>query len=224
MSTIGPYCNTKNIYVHVDAAYAGSAFICPEFQHYLEGIESADSFCFNPHKWLLTSYDCCTMWFKDKSLMMDNYNTDSIYVQSNGLKSLESLRNCSIQFTRKFRGLKLWMVMKVFGVEYLQEYIRHHIKLTKEFEAFVHADNRFEIIQEVVMGLVCFRLRGDNSLTEKLLEKIYERREIFLIQSVIKGTFFLRFAIGSNYINANDIEFIWNHIKSLADEFVMKDD
>lgn len=220
MHSIGPYCKMKQIYVHVDAAYAGAAFICPEYQHYLAGVESVDSLVINPHKWLQTSFDCSVMWFKNKNLMMDNYNTDATYIlpfdyQNSSKKSINSLRNCSIQFSRKFRAFKLWMVLTLFGTEYFQNYIRSHIKWAKKFESYVLNDNRFEIVEDVVMGFVCFRLKGDNKFTKTLLQMIYDKREIYLVPSQINDIFFLRYAIGGNS-QESDVSDVWNHIQSLT--------
>lgn len=220
LSTIGPLCESNKIWVHIDAAYAGTAFICQEYQHYMKGIESSDSYCFNPHKWMLISLDCCAMWLKDKSWMMDYYNADGVYAQSNGIKSIDTMRNCSVQFSRRFRSLKLWMVFKIYGVEHIQNFIRNHIKLAKQFESFVMKDDNFELIQEVTLGLICFRLKGENSLTKCLLQKIYERCEIFLVPGKINGVFFLRVAIGSIFIKPEDVKLIWNEISLLGREVV----
>lgn len=222
LDEIGPICNRYNIWVHSDAAYAGAAFILPEFQKFMKGIETTDSMCFNPHKWLLVSYDCCVMWFKNRKWFSENYKIEATYVSANNFKFMPSLADCSLQFTRRFRALKLWFVLKILGIEYLQNYLRHHIKLAKYLESLVLSDDRFEVTQEVLLSLVCFRLKGDNSLTEELLQKIYNRGEIFLVPCHIKGVFMLRFAIQSNFIVESDVDFIWNEISSLANEIVVK--
>lgn len=186
----------------------------------MKGIEYVDTFNFNPHKWMLVNFDCSALWFKDKQWMEDTYNLDAIYLRQSLSTPMPSLRNCSIPFGRRFRSLKLWFVLRIFGVEYLQSYIRNQINYAKKFESKCLNDSRFEIIQEVLMGLVCFRLKEGNIKNEILLEKIYKRGNIFLVPGYAKEKLFLRFAIGSNCIQSHDIDFIWDEISNAADEIL----
>lgn len=207
------------IWVHVDAAYAGSAFICPEYRPLLNGIENADSFNFNPYKWMLTNFDCCAMWLKEPNWIVDSYNVDQMYLKQSDHQpssAVPDYRQWQIPFGRRFRALKLWFVLRLYGVENLQAHIRRHCAFAKQFEILCRQDDRFEIIQEVQMGLVCFRLKGSNELNEALLKRINGRGNIHLVPSKIGDTYFLRLSIGSRFINADDIEYSWNEIKEAA--------
>uniref|UniRef100_A0A8C0B1S0 Aromatic-L-amino-acid decarboxylase n=1 Tax=Buteo japonicus TaxID=224669 RepID=A0A8C0B1S0_9AVES len=184
---LGPICNKENIWMHIDAAYAGSAFICPEFRHLLNGVEFADSFNFNPHKWLLVNFDC-SHW--------------------------------QIPLGRRFRSLKLWFVLRMYGVTGLQEHVRKHVRLSHQFEHLVLQDGRFEICAEVVLGLVCFRLKGSNELNKALLKSINEAKKIHLVPCHLREKFVLRFAICSRTVESTHIKFAWQHISQLATDLL----
>ncbi|KAJ0065882.1 hypothetical protein NL108_000125, partial [Boleophthalmus pectinirostris] len=162
---LGPICNEENMWMHVDAAYAGSAFICPEYRPLLNGIEFADSFNFNPHKWLLVNFDCSAMWVKKRADLIGAFKIEPTYLKHDNQESGDSTLNFNkllhwqIPLGRRFRSLKLWFVFRLFGIKQLQAHIRKHIALAKEFESLVRADKRFEICAEVVLGLVCFRIK-----------------------------------------------------------------
>ncbi|XP_017776874.1 PREDICTED: aromatic-L-amino-acid decarboxylase [Nicrophorus vespilloides] len=218
LDEIGPVCNANNVWLHVDAAYAGSAFICPEFRYLMKGIERADSFNFNPHKWLLVNFDCSAMWLKDPSWLVNAFNVDPLYLQHDQQGSAPDYRHWQIQLGRRFRSLKLWFVLRLYGIENLQTFIRKHVALAHHFESLVRKDDRFEITEEVIMGLVCFRLRGKNEISENLLKNINARGVIHLVPSKINDVYFLRLAICSRYTETADIELSWNEIKVVANE------
>lgn len=218
LDQIGPVCKKEDVWLHIDAAYAGSAFICPEYRHYLKGAEYADSFNFNPHKWMLVTFDCSAMWLKDPSDVIDAFNVDPLYLKHEQQGSAPDYRHWQIPLGRRFRALKLWFVMRLYGVSNLQAHIRKQIALAHEFEAYVNEDPLFELIGDVSMGLVCFRLKGSNEINEQLLKRINGNGKIHLVPSKIRGTFFLRLAICSRYTESHDIKFSWDEIKSLATE------
>lgn len=120
LDEIGPIGNRYNIWVHVDAAYAGSAFICPEYRHLMKGIETAESFNFNPHKWLLVNFDCSAMWLKDPNWVVNAFNVDPLYLKHDQQGSAPDYRHWQIPLGRRFRALKLWFVLRLYGVENLQ--------------------------------------------------------------------------------------------------------
>ncbi|KAJ8921089.1 hypothetical protein NQ315_015886 [Exocentrus adspersus] len=212
LDEIGPVCNEYNVWLHVDAAYAGSAFICPEYRYLMKGIERADSFNFNPHKWMLVNFDCSAMWLKDPSWLVNAFNVDPLYLRHAQQGSAPDYRHWQIPLGRRFRSLKLWFVLRLYGVENLQAHIRKQIDLAHYFESLVRSDERFEITEEVIMGLVCFRLKDSNDVNEALLKRLNGRGE----------TYFLRLAICSKFTEQEDIDISWKEIKETADEVLAK--
>ncbi|CAH1792589.1 unnamed protein product [Owenia fusiformis] len=220
---LGPICEKEGVWMHIDAAYAGSAFICPEYRYLLDGVEHAMSFDFNPHKWLLVNFDCSAMWLKDSSYLIDAFNVDAEFLKTgrNGIKkTMPDFRHWQLSFSRRFRSLKLWFVLRLYGVRALQENIRKHIALAREFEGLVVKDGRFEIVAEVIMGLVCFRMKGPNEPNKKLLELIIKDGRIHLVASKIRATYCIRFCVVANQTDSNDIKYAWSVIAELATRII----
>ncbi|XP_067854783.1 aromatic-L-amino-acid decarboxylase [Heptranchias perlo] len=215
---LGPICNSENIWMHIDAAYAGSAFICPEFRPLLNGVEFSDSFNFNPHKWLLVNFDCSAMWVKKRSELIGAFNMDPLYLkhdhQDSGL--ITDYRHWQIPLGRRFRSLKMWFVFRLYGVKGLQEYIRKQVDLAHEFENLVRQDEQFEIVSDVVLGLVCFRLKGSNDLNKKLIKRINEMRKIHIVPCQLRDKFVLRFAVCARTVESKHIQYAWQNIKEIA--------
>uniref|UniRef100_A0A0B6ZQK2 Aromatic-L-amino-acid decarboxylase n=1 Tax=Arion vulgaris TaxID=1028688 RepID=A0A0B6ZQK2_9EUPU len=160
LSELGPICTHHDVWFHIDAAYAGSACICPEYRYLLDGVEHSMSFSFNPHKWMLVNFDCSAMWIKNRDLVSGAFELDPLYLKhDNQGQIMPDYRHWQIPLGRRFRSLKLWFVIRVYGIEGLQTQIRKDVSLTKEFEALVRKDQRFEIVGTVTLGLVCFRLK-----------------------------------------------------------------
>ncbi|KAM9308236.1 aromatic-L-amino-acid decarboxylase [Gastrophryne carolinensis] len=218
LEELGPICKEENIWLHIDAAYAGSAFICPEFRYLMKGVEFADSFNFNPHKWLLVNFDCSAFWVKRRSDLIGAFKLDPLYLQHDQQESglVTDYRHWQIPLGRRFRSLKLWFVLRMYGVKGLQEHIRKHVRLAYEFLELVKQDGRFEICAQVVLGLVCFRLKGSNKLNQSLLQKINDLKKIHLVPCCLEDKFVLRFAICAAATESRHITFAWKHIKELA--------
>ncbi|XP_039592718.1 aromatic-L-amino-acid decarboxylase [Polypterus senegalus] len=220
----GPICNSEHIWMHIDAAYAGSAFICPEFRPLLNGVEFADSFNFNPHKWLLVNFDCSAMWVKKRTDIIGAFKMDPLYLQHDHQESglVTDYRHWQIPLGRRFRSLKLWFVFRIYGKKGLQEHIRKQVKLAHEFENLVLQDDRFEICAEVIMGLVCFRLKGSNELNENLLKMINISRKIHLVPCHLAGAFVLRLAVCARTTDSKHIHLAWKTISEMATELLGK--
>ncbi|XP_037909369.1 aromatic-L-amino-acid decarboxylase isoform X2 [Hermetia illucens] len=214
----GPVGNRYGLWVHIDAAYAGSAFICPEYRHLMRGIETADSFNFNPHKWLLVNFDCSAMWLKDPTWLVNAFNVDPLYLKHEMQGSAPDYRHWQIPLGRRFRALKLWFVLRLYGIENLQAHIRRHCGFAKQFEGLVLKDPRFEIVAKVQMGLVCFRLKESNELNEQLLKSINSRGNVHMVPSKINGKYFLRMAVCSRFTVSEDMEYTWNEVKAATEE------
>ncbi|XP_033983162.1 aromatic-L-amino-acid decarboxylase-like [Trematomus bernacchii] len=222
ITELGPICNEEQMWMHIDAAYAGSAFICPEFRPLLNGIEFADSFNFNPHKWLLVNFDCSAMWVKKRESIIGAFKVEPLYLKHENQESgvITDYRHWQIPLGRRFRSLKMWFVFRLYGLQGLQDHIRKQVALAKEFESLVRADNRFEICAKVVMGLVCFRLKGSNGLSELLLKRINKSREIHLVPCQLSARFVLRFAICARSTESRHIQHAWKHITKLTSEML----
>ncbi|KAK3798593.1 hypothetical protein RRG08_008983 [Elysia crispata] len=219
LAELGPICTQEGLWMHVDAAYAGSACICPEFRHLLDGVEHSMSFNFNPHKWMRVNFDCSTMWFKDRYSVTEAFEVDPLYLKHDHQgKAMPDYRHWHIPLGRRFRSLKVWFVLRMFGVSGLQQQIRKDVLLAHQFERLVLADPRFEIFGEVVLGLVCFRFKGDNAINERLNKMINDDRRIHITPSAVKGTYFLRFAVCASSTQGADVTYAWSVVKEMADK------
>lgn len=216
---IGPIAKKYDIWLHIDAAYAGTAFVCPEYRHLMRGIEFADSFNCGPHKWLLINNGCSVIWYQNSKWIVNSLGAfkQAINENSDNLDMIPEYRQWQISTARPFRSLKLWIVLRLYGIENLQEHIRRGCALAKQFEALCCADNRFEIVGSVQLGLVCFRLKESNELNQILLDTILKRKNIFLLSGEFKGVLFLRLAIGSKAA-PHDIQYTWHEISIVASE------
>uniref|UniRef100_A0A8C6VRX5 Aromatic-L-amino-acid decarboxylase n=1 Tax=Naja naja TaxID=35670 RepID=A0A8C6VRX5_NAJNA len=171
------------------------------------------SFNFNPHKWLLVNFDCSTMWVKKRLDLTCAFKIDPVYLKSH---LCFILQHWQIPLGRRFRSLKMWFVFRMYGVSGLQEYIRKHVRLAHEFKDLVLQDDRFEICADVILGLVCFRLKGSNELNEVLLKNINDARKIHLVPCHLRGKFVLRFAICARTVESSHIQFAWKNITTIA--------
>lgn len=142
---IGQVCREFNLWLHVDAAYAGSAFICPEFRTWLKGIQYADSIAFNPSKWLMVHFDCTAMWVKNSVAVHRTFNVEPLYLQHENSGLAIDYMHWQIPLSKRFRALKMWFVLRSYGIKGLQAHIREGVRLAQKFEALVLADYRFEI-------------------------------------------------------------------------------
>ncbi|XP_054713370.1 aromatic-L-amino-acid decarboxylase-like [Uloborus diversus] len=216
LKEIGTVCSKEDIWLHIDAAYAGSSFICPEFRPLLDGVELADSFNFNPHKWLLVGFDCSTMWVKNRLDITEAFSVNPTYLKHEKEGQIPDYRHWQIPLGRRFRSLKMWFVFRMYGIRKLQEHIRKHVALAKEFERLVCGDARFEVVEPVLLGLVCFRLKGPNHLNEELNRRVNERRRIHITPTRVRDRYILRFAICSRVTTSEDITFAWEEIRQVA--------
>jgi aromatic-L-amino-acid/L-tryptophan decarboxylase len=218
-----------NAWVHIDAAYAGSACICPEFRHHLDGVERVDSISMSPHKWLMTCLDCTCLWVRDTHRLTDSLETNPEYLKNDASESgtVTDLKDMQVGVGRRFRGLKLWMVMRTYGSAKLQEHIRSDVAMAKMFEDAVRADHRFEVVVPRNFALVCFRIRPQGTdLTEEdadvvnreLMERLNRTGKAYLAHTAIGGKFVLRFAVGSSLQEERHVRSAWELIKKTTTE------
>uniref|UniRef100_A0A8D3ATF4 Histidine decarboxylase n=1 Tax=Scophthalmus maximus TaxID=52904 RepID=A0A8D3ATF4_SCOMX len=201
LSELGPVCTEEGLWLHVDAAYAGSAYFCPELRWSLEGIEFAHSFVFNPSKWMMVHFDCTAFWVKDKYKLQQTFTVDPHW---------------QIPLSRRFRSLKLWFVMRTFGLKNLQAHITHGIEMAKLLESHIRSDPHFEVPAERHLGLVVFCLKGGNALTQELLRRLTRSGTMYLIPADIHTKRIIRFTVTSQFTTADDILKDWGTISKMA--------
>ncbi|KAG6695798.1 hypothetical protein I3842_09G115900 [Carya illinoinensis] len=160
---LGPLCDVAKDYglwVHIDAAYAGSACICPEFRHFMDGVEGVNSLSLNAHKWLFTPLDCCCLWVKDLSALIKSLSTYPEFLRNKASysKQVVDYKEWQITLSRRFRALKLWFVLRSYGAANLRNFMRSHVKVAKLFEGIVAMDKRFEIVVPRNFAMICFRI------------------------------------------------------------------
>ncbi|CAI5442109.1 unnamed protein product [Caenorhabditis angaria] len=217
LSEIGPICKNNDLWLHVDAAYAGSAMICPEFRPLMNGIEYAMSFNTNPNKWMLLNFDCSTMWVRDRFKLTQALVVDPLYLQHSWAGESIDYRHWGIPLSRRFRSLKLWFVIRMYGVEGLQKYIREHVRLAKRFEMLLKNDARFEVINEVIMGLVCFRLKGDDKINKSLLTILNASGRIHMVPASLSDRYVIRFCVCAENATDKDIDTAFEIIAQTAE-------
>ncbi|CAO2201410.1 unnamed protein product [Urochloa humidicola] len=219
-----------NAWVHIDAAYAGSACICPEFRHHLDGVERVDSISMSPHKWLLTCLDCTCLWVRDTHRLTDSLETNPEYLKNDASESgtVTDLKDMQVGVGRRFRGLKLWMVMRTYGAAKLQEHIRSDVAMAKMFEDSVRSDGRFEVVVPRNFALVCFRIKPCGAMTEEdaaeanreLMEHLNRTGKAYLAHTVVGGKFVLRFAVGSSLQEERHVRNAWELIRKTTAEIM----
>ena len=215
---IGEICRDENLWLHVDAAMAGTATLCPELRYLNAGLEHADSYAFDPHKWMFTSFDCSCLYVKSRNALIDTLSILPEYLRNQATESgaVIDYRDWHIPLGRRFRALKLWFVIRHYGVEGLRHHIRRHIELAQHFASWVEADERFELVAPVPLNLVCFRHRGSDGVNEKLMNQLNESGKIFLTHTKLDGRFVLRMAIGQTETEEEHVERAWDLIRELA--------
>jgi aromatic-L-amino-acid decarboxylase len=215
---IGAVCREYGVWLHVDAALAGSAAVCPEFHWVHDGVELADSYCFNPHKWLLTNFDCDCFYVADRATLIRTLSVLPEYLRNKATESgaVVDYRDWHVPLGRRFRSLKLWFVIRHYGVEGLRRHIRRHVALARDFAGWVEADPDFEVVAPVVLNLVCFRVRGSDTLNRRLLDAVNASGSIFITHTTLDGRFVLRLALGGTYTERRHVERAWELLRSTA--------
>jgi aromatic-L-amino-acid decarboxylase len=198
-------------WVHVDAAWAGVATVCPELRWLNDGIELADSYCTNPHKWLLTNFDCDAFWVADRAALIGALSILPEYLRNAATDSgaVIDYRDWHVPLGRRFRALKLWTVIRWYGAEGLRAHIRDHIALAQEFASWVSADARFELLAPHPLALVTFRLRAGDDATRQLMERVNGSGRMYLTHTVVNGAVALRLAIGSPQTQPHHVQAAW---------------
>ncbi|MDQ6851615.1 MAG: aminotransferase class V-fold PLP-dependent enzyme [Actinomycetota bacterium] len=203
-------------WLHVDGAWAGVAAVAPELRWLNDGLDQADSYCTNPHKWLLTNFDCDAFWVADRAALVGALSILPEFLRNAASESGAVLdyRDWHVPLGRRFRALKLWAVIRWYGAAGLREHIRGHVALAQEFASRVAVDERFELLAPHPLSLVTFRLLDGDEATRAVLERVNSSGELYLTHTVVNGQFALRLAIGSPLTERRHVEAAWRALSS----------
>lgn len=225
LAEIGPICRKYKTWLHVDAAYGGSAAILPEMQHLLSGIEHADSFVFNPHKWLLTNFDCSAYFVQDVDTLLRTFRSDPEYLKTVYDPEVVNFRDWGIPLGRRFRALKLWFVLRSYGVEGLQQHLRQHIAWAKELASWIEDSPLFSCMAPVSLGLLCLRYTPPHlapedprvdTLNEQLLRAVNAHRRFHLTHTRLHNQYTIRVSIGQHTTTHQDVADLWTLLQQEA--------
>jgi aromatic-L-amino-acid decarboxylase len=217
---IGRICRDHTLWLHVDAAMSGTAALCPEFRHIHDGVESGDSYCFNPHKWMFTNFDCDCFYVADRKALIQTLSVLPEYLRNKATETgaVIDYRDWQIPLGRRFRSLKLWFVIRHYGVEGLQHHIRRHVELAQQFAGWVRDDDRFELAAPVPLNLVCFRHKGGDEINQALMDQLNRSGDLYMTHTRLNGRLALRVCVGQTNTTAGHVERAWKRIQEEAEK------
>ena len=215
---IGEIAKKENCWFHIDAAMSGTAMLCPEFRHFQKGVELADSYCFNPHKWMFTNFDCDVFWVANREELINTFSILPEYLRNKATESGEvfDYRDWHVQLGRRFRSLKLWFVIRHYGIEGLQFHIRKHVELAQKFTRWVKQSDDFEIFVEPPLNLVCFHHKADDDFNMKLMNAVNQTGKAFFTHTKLNGKIVLRMSIGQTHTEERHLMDTWQLIQNTA--------
>ncbi len=229
LEPIASICEKHHLWLHIDAAYAGSALLLPEYRWMIKGIEQADSFVFNPHKWLLTNFDCTAYFVKDKNALLNTFSILPEYLKTQWEAKVNNYSDWGPQLGRRFRALKLWFVLRCYGVANLQRHLRQHIQLAKDLAQKMEQHPFIEILAPITLNLICFRtspphLMEDenllNDFNQQLLTRLNQSGKMYLSHTKLNGKYTLRMVIGQTNVQEHHVEQAWQMIQSELTEML----
>jgi aromatic-L-amino-acid decarboxylase len=218
VGAIAAICARERLWLHVDAAYAGAAAMVPEHRWILRDAANADSVVINPHKWLFTPFDLSVLYCRRMQLIREAFSLTPEYLKTAEAAPVRNLMDTGIQLGRRFRSLKLWMVLRHFGAQGVRDRLAEHIRLARMFASWVDASTGFERTAPAPFSVVCFRAHGTDELNERLLERLNGSGEVFLSHTRLNGQFTLRLAIGNLHTDETHVARAWTLIQQLASE------
>ena len=207
-----------NLWLHVDAAWAGSAFVCPELRGPLAGVERADSCCTNPHKWMLTNFDCDLFWTRDRAALIGALSITPEYLRNAATDAggVIDYRDWQVPLGRRLRALKLWFVLRHYGAEGLRAHVRRGVAMAGEFAGWVEASERFELVTPRSLSLVVFRLKDSDEANAELLARVNARGRVFLSHTKVAGRYALRLAVGATHTGPAHVCLAWDELNAAA--------
>ena len=220
LPAVGRVCREQGVWLHVDGAMAGTAALCPEFRPLFAGLELADSYCFNPHKWMFTNFDCDCFYVARRKDLIDALSILPEYLRNQASESgaVIDYRDWQVPLGRRFRALKLWFVIRSYGVEGLRHHVREHVALAQEFARWVRESSEFELAAPAPLNLVCFRHRGGDQANQKIMDRLNAGGELYLTHTKLDGKLTLRMSIGATRTEARHVKAAWAKITAAARE------
>jgi aromatic-L-amino-acid decarboxylase len=215
---LGRICREHNLWLHVDGAMAGAAALCPEFRHLFEGLELADSYAFNPHKWMFTNFDCDCFYVADRAALIKTLSVLPEYLRNQATDSgaVIDYRDWQVPLGRRFRALKLWFVIRHYGLQGLQYHIRRHVELARQFASWVAASPDFQLLAPAPLNLVCFAHRAGDEFNRLLLDRLNAEGRLYMTHTVLNGRYTLRFCVGQTHTEAAHVRGAWERIQAAA--------
>jgi aromatic-L-amino-acid decarboxylase len=218
VADIARISSNSGAWLHVDAAMSGTAALCPEFRYLHNGVEFADSYCFNPHKWMFTNFDCDCFYVADRRVLIRTMSVVPEYLRNQSTESgaVIDYRDWQIPLGRRFRALKLWFVLRHYGLEGLRFHIREHVRLAQDFAEWVKKDDRFELAAPAPLNLVCFRLRSGDEQNQILMNSLNRSGSLYLTHTRLNDRFTLRLCIGQANTGERHVRRAWEQIQQQA--------
>ncbi|HTU32765.1 MAG TPA: pyridoxal-dependent decarboxylase [Candidatus Acidoferrum sp.] len=222
---IGKLCREHGLWLHVDAAMSGTAALCPELRWIQQGIEFADSYCFNPHKWMFTNFDCDCFYVADRSALIKTLSVLPEYLRNKATESgaVIDYRDWHIPLGRRFRALKLWFVIRHYGINGLQGQIRRHVELAQQFASWVAQDSDFELAAPVPLNLVCFRHKCGDAVNQAIMDRLNESGELFLTHTRLNDRLTLRLCVGQTRTELGHVQNAWARIREMGKAVIRPD-
>jgi aromatic-L-amino-acid decarboxylase len=221
---IGEICQEYNVWMHVDAAYSGTALVLPEMRHFADGLELADSYVFNPHKWMFTNFDCSAYFVRDPEMLIRTFDILPEYLKTRTRGQVNDYRDWGVALGRRFRALKLWFVIRNFGVEGIQQKLRLHLELAQWLAYEIRQSADFELLAPVDFSLVCFRYLPSgitdeakiNEINERLLQTLNASGKLYMTHTKLNGKYTLRMVIAQTYVEKHHVENAWRLVRETA--------
>lgn len=217
---IGQICREYGLWLHVDAAMYGAAAICPEFRHINDGVELAHSYTFNPHKWMFTNFDCNAFFVANRQALINALTIMPEYLrnQASATGQVFDYRDWQVPLGRRFRALKLWFVIRHYGLAGLQYHIRRHVEIAQAFAGWVRHSRRFELAVEPELNLVCFRHTGGDAVNQAIMDRLNRSGKLYLTHTRLNDRLTLRLCAGQTHTDYRHVEQAWQQIQSVATE------
>ena len=229
INEIAKVAKKYKIWHHIDAAYAGSVLLLDEYKGYIENLKLADTFIFNPHKWMLTNFDCSLYYVKDKTKLIKTLEIHPEYLRSTTKEKINNYKDWSLQLGRRFRALKLWFVIRTFGINGIKKYLRNHIKLAKDLNSKIIKNKDFEITANQNIIMINFRYNPKSSkysdkdlnyINKNLVKKLNKTGKIYISHTIINGVYSIRMPIASTTIEKNNLDNSWELIQKISKNII----